>query len=200
MVNPSNTWVDYLTVDELKRIWEPNSTVNSWNDVRPGWPNTPIRLYGPGTDSGTFDYFTEVIMGKVDASRPDYTASEDDNVLVQGISGDPNALGYFGYAYYAQNKDKLKIVPIDSGAGPVTPTDATINSGQYTPLSRPLFIYVSYTAFQRPEVKAFVQFYMEHAEQLVAEVGYTPLPSSVYSEHLAMVKTGTLTPTPYPTA
>ena len=187
IVNPQNTWVDYMTVQELNMTWRPNSTVTKWNDIRPSWPDQPIHLYGPGTDSGTFDYFTEVIVGKVDASRPDYTASEDDNILVQGIAGDTYALGYFGYAYYAENTDKLKIVPIDSGSGPVTPTNQTINSGQYTPLSRPLFIYVNKESLERAEVKTFVRFYMENGEQLVAEVGYTPLPTSVYQENLSVI-------------
>ncbi|MEM2130435.1 MAG: PstS family phosphate ABC transporter substrate-binding protein [Candidatus Bathyarchaeia archaeon] len=188
VVNPSNTWVDYMTIEELNMTWRPGSAVDSWNDIRPEWPNQPIHLYGPGTDSGTFDYFTEVIVGKEDASRPDYTASEDDNILVQGIAGDPNALGYFGYAYYAENRDKLKIVPIDSGNGPVTPSDQTINAGQYVPLSRPLFIYVNKESLKRPEVKAFVRFYMENAERLVAEVGYTPLPTSIYKENLSILE------------
>jgi phosphate transport system substrate-binding protein len=187
VVNHQNTWVDYMTVQELNMTWRPNSTVTKWNDIRPSWPDQPIHLYGPGTDSGTFDYFTEVIVGKVDASRPDYTASEDDNILVQGIAGDTYALGYFGYAYYAENTDKLKIVPIDSGSGPVTPSDQTINSGQYVPLSRPLFIYVNKESLERAEVKAFVRFYMENGEQLVAEVGYTPLPTSVYQENLSVI-------------
>ena len=187
VVNHQNTWVDYMTVQELNMTWRPNSTVTKWNDIRPSWPDQPIHLYGPGTDSGTFDYFTEVIVGKVDASRPDYTASEDDNILVQGIAGDTYALGYFGYAYYAENTDKLKIVPIDSGSGPVTPTNQTINSGQYTPLSRPLFIYVNKESLERAEVKTFVRFYMENGEQLVAEVGYTPLPTSVYQENLSVI-------------
>lgn len=188
IVNPTNSWVDYLTVEELKRIWEPNSAVQKWSDVRQGWPDRPITLYGPGTDSGTFDYFTEVIVGKEDASRPDYTASEDDNVLVQGIAGDPNALGYFGYAYYAENTDKLKIVPIDAGKGPVTPSDETVKNGDYTPLSRPLFIYVNTKSMERPEVKAFITFYLENAENLVIEVGYTPLEASTYQEQLSMVE------------
>jgi len=187
VVNTHNTWVDFMTVQELNMTWRPNSTVTKWNDIRSTWPNEPIHLYGPGTDSGTFDYFTEVIVGKVDASRPDYTASEDDNILVQGIAGDTYALGYFGYAYYAENTDKLKIVPIDSGSGPVTPTDQTINSGQYAPLSRPLFIYVNKESLKRPEVKAFVKFYMENGEQLVSEVGYTRLPASVYQENLSII-------------
>ena len=185
VVNKDNTWADYLTVEELDMIWNPNSTVFSWNDIREEWPDQPIHLYGPGTDSGTFDYFTEVVVGEVDASRADFTASEDDNVLVQGIAGDTYALGYFGYAYYVENTDMLKIVPIDSGSGPVTPSDATINAGQYTPLSRPLFIYVSKAALARAEVKSFVRFYMENAIQLVTEVGYTPYPSSVYEQNLA---------------
>jgi phosphate transport system substrate-binding protein len=185
VVNKENTWVDYLTVEELDMIWNPNSTVFKWNDIRAEWPDQPIHLYGPGTDSGTFDYFTEVIVGTVDASRADYTASEDDNVLVQGIAGDKYALGYFGYAYYSENTETLKIVPIDSGSGPVTPSDETINAGQYTPLSRPLFIYVSKAALARPEVKSFVRYYMENAVQLVTEVGYTAYPSSVYQQNLA---------------
>jgi phosphate transport system substrate-binding protein len=188
MVHPSNTWVDYLTVEELNMTWRTGSTVDSWNDIRPEWPSQPIHLYGPDTDSGTFDYFTEVIVGESGASRPDYTASADDNVLVQGIAGDPNSLGYFGYAYYAENTDKLKIVPIDSGGGPVIPSDETINANQYTPLSRPLFIYVNKESLSRQEVKDFVRFYMENAEQLVSEVGYTPLQSSVYQENLSTLE------------
>jgi len=188
VVNGGNTWVDYLTVEELKRIWEPNSIVQKWSDIRPGWPDKPISLYGPGTDSGTFDYFTAEIVGEEDASRPDYTASEDDNVLVQGIAGDPNALGYFGYAYYIENTDKLTVVPIDSGKGPVTPSDETVKNGEYTPLSRPLFLYVNTESMERPEVRAFVVYYLEHAEQLVAEVGYTPLEASIYEDQLVMVE------------
>jgi phosphate transport system substrate-binding protein len=187
-VHPENDWVDYLTVEELKRIWEPGSSVNNWNDIRPTWPATQINLYGPGTDSGTFDYFTEVIVGQEDASRADFTASENDNVLVQGISGDPNALGYFGFAYYVENLDKLKIVPIDSGDGPVIPSEQTINSGDYRPLARPIFIYVSLEALERAEVIAFVEFYMENARDLVIEVGYIPLPDSIYQGNLAMVR------------
>lgn len=190
VVNKANSFVDYLSVAELKMIWQPNSTVDSWDDVRPGWPNQPLHLYGPGTDSGTFDYFTEVIVGKVDASRPDYTASEDDNVLVQGVAGDQYSLGYFGYAYYKENTDKLKIVPIDheKGEGPITPTDETVKNGQYMPLSRPLFIYVNKEALERAEVKAFVEFYMENAALLVQEVGYTPLDASIYQQNLTLIR------------
>lgn len=187
VVNPQNDWVDYMTLQELNMTWRQGSNVEYWSDIRPKWPNQRIDLYGPGTDSGTFDYFTEVVIGEEDASRPDYTASEDDNILVQGVAGDPYALGYFGYAYYKQNADKLKIVPIDAGDGPVTPTDETIIAGDY-PLSRPLFIYVNKEAIARPEVKAFLKFYMKNAEQLAIEVGYTPLPASKYQENLQIIE------------
>jgi phosphate transport system substrate-binding protein len=166
VVNPSNTWVDHLTVAELQLIWQPGSTVDSWSDIRPEWPDRPIRLYGAGTDSGTFDYFTEVINGEAGASRPDYTASENDNVLVQGIAGDENALGYFGYAYYEENQERLKLVPIDGGSGPIAPDATTINNGRYAPLSRPIFIYLSKTAAAKPQVRAFVEFYLEIAPLL----------------------------------
>ena len=188
VVNPKNTWVNYLTTAELKMIWNANSTVTKWSDVRPTWPDQPLNLYGPGTDSGTFDYFTEVINGKTKSSRADFTASEDDNILVQGITGDTNSLGYFGYAYYAENEAKLKVVPIDSGAGPVTPNDSTITSNTYTPLSRPLFIYVNTASLERPEMMAFVEFYMVNGEALVHEVGYTPLASQVYKDNLNTIK------------
>jgi len=180
VVNPENSFVDHLTVEELKRIWEPGSEVTSWSDVRPGFPNTPIALYGPGTDSGTFDYFTDAINGAEDACRADFTASEDDNVLVQGVAGDPNALGFFGYAYYAENTDRLKVLGVDPGDGAVKPSDLTINDGTYRPLSRPIFIYISTLAAERPEVQAFVRFYLENAPDLVSEVGYVPLPENVY--------------------
>lgn len=180
LVNPKNDFVDFLTVEELKKIWQPGSTVKKWSDVRPGWPNRPITLYGPGMDSGTFDYFTKTINGKEQACRPDFTASEDDNVLVQGIAGDENALGFFGYAYYVENRSRLKVVPIEAGKGPVTPSADTINNGTYRPLSRPIFIYVNKDAAERPEVNAFVRFYLRNAEALVKEVGYVPLPQQVY--------------------
>jgi len=180
MVNPKNTWVDHLTVDELKRIWQPGSTVKKWSDVRAGWPAEEIRLFGAGHDSGTFDYFTEAICGKEKACRSDFTASEDDNFLVQGIAGEKGALGFFGYAYYVTNQDKLKIVPIDTGSGPVAPNDETIRKGTYKPLSRPVFIYVSRKAADRPEVQEFVKFYIASAKRLVPEAGYIPLPDAVY--------------------
>jgi phosphate transport system substrate-binding protein len=181
VVNPANTWVDHLTTAELQMIWQPGSTVDSWNDIRAEWPDQPIRLYGAGTDSGTFDYFTEVINGEAGASRADYTASENDNVLVTGIAGDENALGYFGYAYYQENQDKLKLVPIDNGSGPILPDHTTINDGTYAPLSRPLFIYLSKAGAAKPQVRAFVEFYLEIAPQIVDEVGYIPLPAADYA-------------------
>ena len=180
IVNPDNDFASCLTTGELKMIWEPGSSVSTWSQVRSGWPDQPIRLYGPDTDSGTFDFFTEEIMGEAQLSRPDYTASADDNVLVQGISGDRNSLGYFGYAYYLENPDRLKVIGVDSGDGCVVPSPETIEAGQYTPLSRPLFIYVNTESLQRPEVRAFVEFYMEVGAELTAEVGYVAESASVY--------------------
>jgi phosphate transport system substrate-binding protein len=187
MLNPENDFVECLTVDELKRIWEPGSTVDSWNDVRPEWPDQSIALYGPDTDSGTFDYFTEVIVGEEDASRPDYTASADDNVLVQGIAGDEDALGYFGYAYYVENTDKLKLVAVDGGEGCVAPSRETILDGTYSPLSRPLFVYVRKDALEQPEVAEFMRFYLTEGRPLVSEVGYVEAPESAYQEGLALI-------------
>ncbi|HEX2089722.1 MAG TPA: PstS family phosphate ABC transporter substrate-binding protein [Actinomycetota bacterium] len=185
MVNPQNNFVECLTVDELKKIWEPDSNVKTWNQIRPGFPNQPIALYGPGTDSGTFDYFTDEIVGEEGASRSNYTASEDDNVLVQGIAGDANALGYFGYAYFTQNTDKLKAVAIDDGNGCVAPNEQTITSGQYSPLSRPLFIYVKKQSASRPEVRAFVDFFLQVGNELNREVGYIPVPQQTLAAERA---------------
>jgi len=179
MVNPENTFAECLTTEELAAVWGPDSTINNWQDVRAGFPDQTLTLYGAGTDSGTFDYFTDVINGEEGASRSDYTASEDDNVLVQGIAGDPNALGYFGYAYYEQNSDKLKVLGVDGGSGCVAPNPETVASGEYSPLSRPIFIYVAKEASARPEVQAFVDFYLETMNQLVPEVGYIPVPEDV---------------------
>ena len=184
VVNPKNEFLDYLTVTELRKIWQPGSTVKNWNDVRPDWPNKPIKLYGPGADSGTFDYFTKKINGKSQASRSDYTASEDDNVLVMGVAGDTYSLGYFGYAYYKENQDKLKVVAIDGGDGPMKPSETTINDGTYKPLSRPIFIYVSNKAAKRPVIKEFVSFYLKNATVLSKEVGYVPLPDTKYQQLL----------------
>ncbi|WP_448597863.1 PstS family phosphate ABC transporter substrate-binding protein [Thermoleptolyngbya sp.] len=180
VVNPRNNWVSSLTTAELKKIWEPGSTVNNWSQVRSGFPNRTMRLYGPGTDSGTFDYFTEAINGKAGDSRSDYTASEDDNVLVQGVSQDEGALGYFGFAYYEENQNRLKAVSIDGGNGPVAPSRANVENNTYTPLSRPIFIYVSERAAQRPEVRQFVSFYLS-SPQLIDEVGYIRLPQEGYT-------------------
>ena len=195
LVNPANDWVDYMTIEELHMIWQPGSTVKTWKDVRPSWPDRPLTLYGPDVDSGTFDYFTEVVNGKSQVCRPDYTASADDNVLVTGISGDQNSLGYFGFAYYEENRDKLRLVPIDGGKGPVSPSVETINNGSYAPLSRPLFIYVAKDAAARPEIQAFVKFYLDNAAALSAEVGYVGLPDEAYGLAMARftdLKTGTV--------
>jgi phosphate transport system substrate-binding protein len=188
VTNPSNDFFDCLTVDELKAIWEPGSQVDNWSQVRSGFPDKKIVLYGPGTDSGTFDYFTEAIVGEEDASRPDYTASEDDNVLVQGVEGDAGALGYFGYAYYEENADRLKLVGVDGGAGCVKPSVETIESGSYAPLSRPLYIYISDAGLEKPQVSAFVDFYLTEGTPLVREVGYIQLQPSQYEEELAKVQ------------
>lgn len=181
VVNPRNTWATSLTVAELKQMWEPaaQGKITNWNQVRSSFPDAPLKLFGPGTDSGTFDYFTEAVVGKSGESRADFTASEDDNVLVQGVSRDENALGYFGLAYYEQNQQRLKAVPIDGGNGPVSPSPETVNNGTYQPLSRPMFIYVSKAAAERPEVRNFVNFYLDNPE-LASEVGYVQLPGEAY--------------------
>lgn len=194
VVNPQNNWVDTLTVAELRKIWEPASSVKKWSDVRPGFPDTDLKLFGPGSDSGTFEYFTEAIVGKKKESRPDYTQSEDDNVLVQGVAGEVGALGYFGLAYYIENQDKLKLVKVDNGNGGVAPTVETVNDGSYQPLSRPIFIYVTKQAMQRPEVASFIKFYLgEMGQKLVSEVGYVNLPAKAYAlsqERAEKVETG----------
>jgi phosphate transport system substrate-binding protein len=190
VVNPANDFVECLTVEELRRIWEPNSRVATWRDVRSEFPSQPIKLYGAGTDSGTFDYFTEAIVGETGSSRTDYQASEDDNVLVQGVAGDQYALGYFGHAYAVQNADQLKVVGVDNGAGCVLPTDATIADKSYAPLSRELFIYVARGALSRPEVVEFVRFYMENAEALVPSTGYLALSAAEYQQNLSALGAG----------
>ena len=197
MVNPKNDFIKSMTIAELKKIWEPaaQGKVMKWNQVNPKWPDQPIRLYGAGSDSGTFDYFTEAVVGKSKSSRGDFTASEDDNVLVQGISRDKNALGYFGFAYYAENPTKLKAVAIDGGKGPVMPSPQTVENGTYQPLSRPVFIYVSKKSAARPEIKEFVEFYLQHSAPLVKEVKYIPLPAKAYTlalDHFKKGKVGTV--------
>lgn len=187
VVNKENDFVDELTFEELKKIWEPNSKVKTWKDVSPEWPNEPIKLYGPGTASGTFDYFTEEIVGEEGKSRTDYTASEDDNTLVQGIAGDKYALGYFGYSYYAENTDKIKVVKLKKDQEAVEPNEDTINDGSY-PLSREIYLYVSNKALERPEVKAFIKFYLTEGRKLVAETGYVPLSDSQYEEELKSIE------------
>src|SRR4051812_17411811 len=193
VINPKNSFIKQLTVAELKKIWEPSSqgSVMRWNQVNAAWPDQPMKLFGPGADSGTFDYFTEAVVGKAKSSRGDFTASEDDNVLVQGVSRDVNGLGYFGYAYYAENKDKLRAVPIVNEKGqPVEPSMEAVEKGIYTPLARPIFIYVSVKSLARPEVKEFVEFYMKNGAKLAREVKYVPLPPKAYTLAWEQVQKG----------
>ena len=182
LINPENTWVDYFTVEELQKIWNPEAQgkIMYWNQIREEWPNEELRLFGPGTASGTYDYFAEAICGKKVGTRGDYTASEDDHVLVQGIAGDKYGLGFFGLAYYEENKDKLKLVGVDNGNGAVSPSIETVSNGTYAPLSRPIFIYANNTAKDREEVKEFVEFYLNNAGDLVEDVGYIPLQPNEY--------------------
>jgi phosphate transport system substrate-binding protein len=198
VINPKNSFVKQLTIAEMKKMWEPSAQgkVMRWNHVNPAWPDQPMKLFGPGADSGTFDYFTEAVVGKSKSSRGDFTASEDDNVLVQGVSRDVNGLGYFGYAYYIENKDKLKAVPIVNEKGQaVEPSMEAVLKGSYTPLARPIFIYVNAKSFAKPEVKEFVEFYMKNGAKLAREVKYVPLPDSAYKtalEHVQKGKKGTV--------
>ena len=187
MVSPRNDFVDCLTMEQLHEIWKPESAVRNWSDVNPEWPDREISLYGADTDSGTFDYFTEEVNGEAKLSRDDYTASADDNVLIRGISGDRNSLGYFGYAYYIENADSLKLLGVDNGQGCVKPSPETIAYGTYTPLSRPLFIYVNIESLQKPQVLEFVKFYMEVGPELTTEVGYVPEDASVFQANLRKV-------------
>jgi len=187
IANPANDFLECLTTAELRAIWEPGSEVDRWSDVRDGLPDSKFRLYGPDTDSGTFDYFTESIVHLEDASRSDYSASSDDNVLIRGVSGDKDALGYFGYAFYSSSPDKLKLIAVDSGSGCIYPSPATINDGTYSPLSRPMFIYVNTAALEREEVVVFLNFYLDNATTLVEEVGYVSLPEAMYDDGRALV-------------
>jgi len=179
VVNPDNSWASDITLAELNQAWRASAQreVTTWQQLRAAWPNRPLNLYGPGNDSGTYDYFTEVVTGGTDSTRSDYTASEDDSILVDQVARDPNALGYFGFAYYEDNTDRLQSLAIDSGSGPVAPTTETVEQGQYQPLSRPLFIYVNATAAQQdPDLQAFVQFYLENSAELADAAGYISLP------------------------
>ncbi|MFI5172918.1 MAG: PstS family phosphate ABC transporter substrate-binding protein [Chitinophagales bacterium] len=189
-VNPQNTWVDKLTIAELKMIWETaaQDKIKTWDQVRPGFPKEPMHLYGAGTASGTFDFFTEEICGKKGASRGDYTASENDNQLVTGVAGDKGGLAYFGMAYYENNKEKLKIVPVDNNNGGVIPTQETVLNKTYSPLSRPLYIYINEKALARPEVKAFVTFYIDNAATLSKDVGYVPCEENVYASQKELLR------------
>jgi phosphate transport system substrate-binding protein len=198
VINPKNSFIRQLTVAELRKLWEPaaQGKVMRWNQVNPAWPDQPLKLFGPGADSGTFDYFTEAVVGKAKASRGDFTASEDDNVLVQGVARDVNALGYFGFSYYIENKDKLKAVPIVNDKGlAVEPSLEAVVKGGYQPLSRPIFIYLSAKSLGKPEVKEFVQFYLQNAAELAQEVKYVPLPAHAYKtawDHVLKNKKGTV--------
>jgi phosphate transport system substrate-binding protein len=197
VINPKNDWAKTMTIADLKKMWEPEAQgkVMKWSQVNPKWPDAPIKLYGPGADSGTFDYFTEAVTGTSKASRGDFTASEDDNVLVQGVARDKNALGYFGFSYYVENKDKLQAVAVDGGKGPVLPSEKSVEEGTYAPLSRPIFIYVNAKSLSKPEVREYVEFYLKNSPTLVKEVKYVPLPPNAYQtalEHVQKAKLGTV--------
>lgn len=199
VIHPKNTFLKQATIEELKKLWEPaaQGVVLKWNQVNPAWPDAPVKLFGAGADSGTFEYFTEAIVGKAKSSRGDYTASEDDNVLVQGVSRDVNAIGYFGYAYYAENMSRLKGLPIvnPKTGKAVEPSGANVENGTYVPLSRPIFIYVKLKSLDKPEVREFVEFYMKNADTLVREVKYVPLPKVIYEgnvKHAVSKKIGTV--------
>ncbi len=203
IVNPKNTWVTQITTEDLKKIWAPEAQgkILKWNQVRPEWPDAPLKLFGAGSDSGTFDYFTEAVVGKAKASRGDYTGSEDDNVLVQGVSSDKNSMGYLPYAYFEPNSAKLKALAVDGGAkapkkGPILPTAKNVEDGTYFPLSRPLFVYVNAKSVQaKPELMRFVEFYLKEATVLAREVKYIPLPQKAYDlslSHLKKNKVGTV--------
>jgi phosphate transport system substrate-binding protein len=198
VINPKNTFIKQLTIAEMKKMWEPaaQGKVTRWNQVNPAWPDQPMKLFGPGADSGTFDYFTEAVVGKSKSSRGDFTASEDDNVLVQGVSRDVNGLGYFGFAYYVENKDKLKAVPIVNEKGQaVEPSMEAVEKGTYSPLARPIFIYLNAKSLAKPEVKEFAEYYMKNGAKLSREVKYVPLPAKAYTQawdHVVNGKKGTV--------
>lgn len=192
VVNPKNSFLKQATVEELKKLWEPaaQGTITRWSQVNPAWPDAPVKLFGAGADSGTFEYFTEAVVGKAKSSRGDYTASEDDNVLVQGVSRDVNAIGYFGYAYYAENMSRLKGLPIvnPKTGKAVEPSAANVENASYQPLSRPIFVYVKLKSLEKPEIREFIEFYMANADQLVREVKYVPLPKAIYEGNVKHAK------------
>jgi phosphate transport system substrate-binding protein len=185
VVNPQNHWCDELTVDQLKMIWrkESQDVVNAWSDVKPDWPQDELKLYGPGTDSGTYDYFNEVINGEPKNSRQDYSPDENDNALVTGVAGDKGSLGYFGLGYYIENKDKLKLLAIDGGDGPVKPTVETVRDGAYKPLSRPLYLYVRKDALAKEAVAEYLKYYLAHANDVAEGVGYVPVPDEIVKKN-----------------
>jgi len=184
VVNKGNDWADCLTTDELKKIWEPGSKVSSWKQVRDGFPDNALKLFGPGTDSGTFDYFTDEIVGEEGASRTDFSASEDDNVVVQGVAGTDGGLGYFGFSYYEENQGTLKAVEVDGGEGCVAPSVETAQAGEYTPLSRPLFVYVKTDALQRQEVEDFLRYMLENETAIAEQAQFVPLNEDQIDENL----------------
>lgn len=191
VVSQKNDWCQSLTVEQLKKLWEPESPITKWNELDPTWPEEPITLFGPGTDSGTFDYFTETICGKEKASRS-FQQSEDDNVIVTGVASDPHAMGYFGFAYYMENQDKLRLVAVDPGDGnAVAPSEETVRDGTYKPLSRPLFIYVNKASLARPRVRKFVEFYLSHVGKIASEVGYVALPDAEAEASATTLKSAT---------
>lgn len=198
LVNPENDWCDSLTVDQLKTIWreEAADSIIKWSDVDPDWPDVEFKLYGPGEESGTFDYFTKAINGEEKSGRRDYSQSENDNALVMGVAGDKGSLGYFGYGYYAANKDKLKLLPIDGGDGPIAPSPETVRDGTYAPLSRPLYIYVRKSSLAKPTVAKFIQFYLDHAHEAAEEVGFVPVTDQVAERNAAKFQDAAPTPAP----
>jgi phosphate transport system substrate-binding protein len=192
VVHPSNP-LRSITVQELRRIWEPDAQgrVTNWRQVNPAWPDLPLVLFGPGTASGTFDYFTEAVNGRSRASRSDYTPSEDDNVIVQGVASNTGGMGYFGLAYYEENRSRLRALSVDSGSGPIEPSVANAENGSYAPLSRPMFIYVNAAALRRPQVQQFVQYFVNNSARFAQQVGYIPLPANAYQTYLARVRART---------
>ena len=191
VVNPENDWATCLTVDELNEIWKPGSTVDSWQDVRDSFPDEPLELFGPGTDSGTFDYFTDAVNGEEGASRTDFQASEDDNVIVQGVKGTPGGLGYFGFSYFEENQDTLKALEIDNGSGCVAPSAESAQVGEYAPLARPLFVYAKTEALERAEVEDFLRYMLDNEREIAERAQFVPLNETQIQENLAKLDAAT---------